>query len=160
MNKILQLHLALLPLFLIPSGHGLPFTSQARQPRNNEPTSVDQSQFYSSDEYESTTLNHHSVMACTNRHNCEMACSQTKLTKYKSKMSMFDALTESIGEETLTDAHKLGIQFGLKRMCSKCAQIYTNCDDVMFQIAKQQLFSWRSSNNDLASLGKSATNNL
>ncbi|KAI2803891.1 hypothetical protein RDWZM_001799 [Blomia tropicalis] len=100
------------------------------------------------------------VIACTNRHNCEMTCARAMAAgKYATKSALMDAFTESFGESTLTDAHKLGIQFGRRKSCDKCSLIYSNCDNPIYMIARQQLFAWRSTPDDLISLPVSKASN-
>lgn len=106
-------------------------------------------------------LDRNMVVACTNRHNCEMTCSKAKTAKYASKAAFLDALARSIGEAALTDAHRLGLQFGRRRApCEKCALVYSNCDNALYGVARQQLFAWRSTPDDLISLPKSSSNSL
>lgn len=105
-------------------------------------------------------LDRNMVVACTNRHNCEMMCAKTKAAKYASKSALLDALSASIGEDALTDAHKLGIQFGRRKSCDNCALVYSNCDNTLYGIARQQLFGWRSTPDDMISLPKSSQNTL
>lgn len=112
----------------------------------------------SGSEPNSSPLDRNMVVACTNRHNCEMTCAKVKTAKYASKAAFLDALVRSIGEEALTDAHKLGLQFGRRRSCEKCALVYSNCDNNLYGIARQTLFAWRSSPDDLMSLPKSSNN--
>nr|XP_027197849.1 uncharacterized protein LOC113792116 [Dermatophagoides pteronyssinus] len=89
-------------------------------------------------------LDRNIAIACTNRYNCERTCMQAKSAKQTTKASLMDALTHSIGESTMTDAHKLGIQFGRHKSCDKCSLIYSNCMDDWYRIARRQLFHYRS----------------
>ncbi|OTF72603.1 hypothetical protein BLA29_001068 [Euroglyphus maynei] len=89
-------------------------------------------------------LDRNIAIACTNRYNCERTCMQAKSAKQATKASLIDALTHSIGESTMTDAHKLGIQFGRHKSCDKCSLIYSNCMDNWYRIARRQLFHYRS----------------
>lgn len=88
-------------------------------------------------------LDRNMAIACTNRYNCERTCVRAKMAKQASKASLIDALTRSIGESTLTDAHKLGIQFGRHKSCEKCSLIYSNCIDDWYRIARRELFNIR-----------------
>ena len=97
-------------------------------------------------------LDRNMVIACTNRHNCEIICAKAKIAKYATKSSLLDALSASLGEDTLTDAHKLGIQFGRRKSCDKCALVYSNCDNQLYSLARQVLFAA----DDMISLPKSS----
>lgn len=108
---------------------------------------------------DSLPLDRHLVIACTNRHNCESTCRLAKGSKFHTKTALLNALTATLGdggggddsaaaaaaEAQLTDAHKLGLQFGMKRSCDKCSLIYSNCDNQLYGLAQRQLFSWRAS---------------
>lgn len=105
-------------------------------------------------------LDRNMAIACTNRHNCEMTCAQARVAKFPTKSALLDAFTSREG--SLTDAHKLGIQFGRKKSCDKCSLIYSNCGNQLYRIANEQLFAWRMTPIDteqMISYSKS-TNNL
>ena len=109
-------------------------------------------------------LDRNMAIACTNRHNCEVTCARAKNAKFTNKNALMDAFTSREG--ALTDAHKLGIQFGHKKSCDKCALIYSNCGNQVYGIAKEQLFTWRmmtptdgtNGDDQMISFGKSNNN--
>ena len=107
--------------------------------KSSRQLSVDDEQFG-----DNVFMDRNQVIACTNRHNCELVCKKASIVKGVSKSQLLDALAGALGsDENITDAHKMGVQLGRRRDCAKCGLIYSNCDNALYNMAKTQIFGFR-----------------